>query len=79
MEQEFDLSAEMEEKLNQLVQDFFVEERKEELGNMEAMFVVDFIRDKIAPYFYNMGVEDSHAFLTDKLDDVFEIEKPLSK
>lgn len=30
---------------------------------------------EIAPTFYNLGVRDSHTYVSNKLDDLFEIEK----
>ncbi|WP_235182849.1 DUF2164 family protein [Gracilibacillus boraciitolerans] len=42
---------------------------------MEAGFLLDFFMVEFAPTFYNQGVKDAHQFLSEKLEDVFEIEK----
>jgi len=75
----FELSYEQKEDMTNMIHEYVQREHSEHLGNLEAMLLLDFFIENIGPIFYNMGVEDSHAFLTDKLDDVFEIEKPLSK
>ncbi|HLQ71468.1 MAG TPA: DUF2164 family protein, partial [Bacillota bacterium] len=54
-------------------------EHSEHFGNLEAMLLLDFFTENIAPIFYNMGITDSHAYMTEKLDDIFEIEKVISR
>ncbi|MDX8046889.1 DUF2164 domain-containing protein [Gracilibacillus sp. S3-1-1] len=69
------LSKAKQEDMIAALQDFFVQERQEELGNIEAEFMLDFIKKELAPAFYNQGVRDAHQFFSEKLEDVFEIEK----
>lgn len=71
----FDLKKEKKDEMIGLIQTYFKEEQEEELGNLQAMLFLDFIIEKLAPEFYNLGVEDSHNYLTDKIDDIFEIQK----
>jgi uncharacterized protein (DUF2164 family) len=75
MNQKFDLTKEQKEDMMRRVQTFFQKERDEEIGDLAAMMILDFIIEEIAPVFYNLGVADSHAFVTDKLEDLFGIEK----
>ncbi|SFM51818.1 Uncharacterized conserved protein, DUF2164 family [Gracilibacillus orientalis] len=75
MQTPFSLAKEKQDEMINTIQNYFATERQEELGNLEAGFILDFIMVEIAPTFYNQGVRDAHQFLSEKLEDVFEIEK----
>ena len=45
------------EELLKEIQVFFSEERGEDLGDLAALLVLDFIVDKIGPELYNQGLE----------------------
>ncbi|RCW63004.1 DUF2164 domain-containing protein [Saliterribacillus persicus] len=75
MKQPFELSKEKKEQLILSIKQYYLKERDEELGNLEAGFILDFIMKEIAPTFYNLGVEDAHHFLSEKLEDIFEIQR----
>ncbi len=75
MQPPFSLPKEKRDEMINAIQDYFAAERQEELGNLEAGFILDFFMINIAPTFYNQGVKDAHQFLSEKLEDVFEIEK----
>ena len=71
----FALTNDQREDFISLIQNYYLSERDEKLGNLEAGFLLDFFIREIAPSFYNIGVRDSHTYLSEKLDDLFEIEK----
>ncbi|SHN28074.1 DUF2164 domain-containing protein [Gracilibacillus kekensis] len=75
MKAPFTISKEKKEEMITSIQDFYLNERQEEIGNLEAGFLLDFFMNEIAPTFYNQGIKDAHQFLSEKLEDVFEIEK----
>ncbi|WP_058306072.1 DUF2164 domain-containing protein [Gracilibacillus massiliensis] len=75
MKAPFTISREKKEEMVTSIQDFYLNERQEEIGNLEAGFLLDFFMVEIAPIFYNQGIRDAHQFLSEKLEDVFEIEK----
>jgi uncharacterized protein (DUF2164 family) len=54
---------------------YFLEERGEELGDLAALLMLEFFADKLAPQFYNYGVGDAHEFMTQRLEDIFELNK----
>jgi len=60
---------------------YFKAELDQELGTFDAGFLLDFIGEKLGPYFYNQGLYDAQAILAGKLEEVenaiLEIEKPL--
>ncbi|PWU66889.1 DUF2164 domain-containing protein [Gracilibacillus dipsosauri] len=75
MKSPFTLSHEERNEFITLIQDYYLREHNEELGNLQAGFLLDFFMREIAPTFYNLGVRDSHTYVSNKLDDLFEIEK----
>lgn len=54
---------------------FFENERDEPIGDLAAMMLFDFFAEKLGPHFYNQGVRDSYSYMSEKLEDLFEIEK----
>lgn len=57
-----------------LVKEYFLKERDEEIGDLAATIFLDFIVEKMAPVFYNLGVQDSIGYLQDKLNDLCDLE-----
>lgn len=66
----FQLKDEDKRRLIQEIQDFFYNERDEEIGIIAAGLVLDFMVDNIAGKAYNKGVDDAKKFMFDKLDDI---------
>ncbi|PLR99153.1 DUF2164 domain-containing protein [Bacillus sp. T33-2] len=58
-----------------LIQKYYFEERGEELGDLGAMMLLDFITEKLGPHFYNLGVQDSYQYLSEKMEDLFDLQK----
>lgn len=75
MKPEFELTKEQKDDMIHLIQAYYEKEQGEMIGNMKAMLILDFFMEALAPTFYNLGVEDAHAYMTMKLDDIFEIQK----
>lgn len=75
MKPKFELSKEQKEDMIGSIKGYFEKERDEEIGDLAAMLMLEFFIEELAPTFYNIGVEDSHAFMTAKLEDLFEIQK----
>lgn len=65
------------------LQDYFNDELSQELSTFEAEFFLEFLTEKIGPYFYNQGLYDAQAILTSKVDiitdAIYEIEQPTDK
>lgn len=50
----------------------YIEENLDiEPGNLAAEMFVDFITEKIGPYFYNQGIADAAAALKEKVEDLY--------
>lgn len=61
------------EKRDEMVKDivhYFKNERDEEIGQLAAGMVLDFVMEKLAPEFYNQGVLDSCAYMNEKVEDM---------
>lgn len=74
MSEKFNLSKDQKDEMIGMIELYF-EKQGEEIGNLEAMMLLDFFVDKLATKFYNIGVEDCYEYMTTKLDDIFEIQK----
>ncbi|UZJ78012.1 DUF2164 domain-containing protein [Fictibacillus sp. KU28468] len=61
------------------IQQFFYDERGEEIGIIAAENFLDFFAKQIGPHFYNQGVRDSQNVLRDRLaaveDDLYALER----
>ncbi|MBI0582303.1 MAG: DUF2164 domain-containing protein [Methanomassiliicoccales archaeon] len=49
---------------------YFKEEREEEIGQLAAGLVLDFVIERMAPEFYNQGVIDSCAYMNERVEDL---------
>jgi uncharacterized protein (DUF2164 family) len=63
------------------IQRYFYEERSEEIGNLAAENLLEFIKEQLGPYFYNEAIKDARHLMVEKLasveDDLFALEKKL--
>ena len=52
-----------------------------EVSGFDAVFLVDFITERLGPHYYNQGLYDAQAVLAKKADDIGEailgLEKPV--
>lgn len=55
------------------IRNFFYNELDQDIGELKAMLVLDFFIENIGLNIYNKGVEDSHNYLQDKINDLYEI------
>ncbi len=75
MDNHFNLSKEKKEMMISAIKEFFFNERGEDIGDLASMMILDFIIEKLAPEFYNQGVFDSYTFMSEKIEDLFGIQK----
>jgi uncharacterized protein (DUF2164 family) len=57
-----------------LIKNYFLKERDEDLGDLSATMILDFFTKELAPEFYNQGVYDSYAYMNDKMEDLFALQ-----
>lgn len=67
-----DITFSKEEKslLVRKLQLYFSEELKQQIGQFDAEFLLDFISKELGAYYYNRGLYDAQAALNAKLEDV---------
>lgn len=77
-----DFSKQEKAEIIQKIQDYFIKELDQEIGQFEAEFLLNFFTDEIGPYYYNKAVQDSQAILQKKIDEIIEtidsLEKPIT-
>ena len=71
----FKLSKERRADMIGQIKQFFQTERDEEIGDLAASTVLDFMLDKLGKELYNEGVKDSYSYMNDKIIDVLGIQK----
>jgi len=52
------------------LQRYFREELEEEISDMRAKFLLDYILKEIAPLAYNRGVRDAEMFFRGRIEDL---------
>jgi len=57
------------------IKNYFSKEKEEELGDLAAGLMLEFIIEKLAPEFYNQGVCDSYKYMQDTVEDLLSIQK----
>jgi uncharacterized protein (DUF2164 family) len=71
----FKLTKEQREDMISEIKTYFLEEREEDMGDLAANLMLNFIIEKLAPEFYNKGVYDSYKYMSDRVEDVLSIQK----
>lgn len=73
MNKKIKLSKERKEAMRSKIVRYFGEERDEDLGELASQLILDFFLEELGGELYNQGVEDSHKYLFDKLEDLFAL------
>jgi uncharacterized protein (DUF2164 family) len=68
------LSKESREDMISAIKYYFLKEREEELGDLAAGLILDFIIKELAPEFYNQGVYDSQKYINDRVEELLSIQ-----
>lgn len=76
---EIRFSAEQKAQMTEKLQRYMEAELEVELGQFDADFLLDFIAKEMGHLFYNQGLYDAQAVLTDKMDGltdaIYQLEK----
>jgi uncharacterized protein (DUF2164 family) len=57
------------------LQAYFLRERDEELGQLAAMLLLDFVTAELGPTYYNAGIADANAWLQERSDDLLAMQR----
>lgn len=75
------LPKEQKSEIIRSVQNYFEVERSEEIGDLGAEQLIDFMIKELGPYIYNKGIEDARQAIHEKLnqidDELYSLEKPM--
>jgi uncharacterized protein (DUF2164 family) len=66
------LSKENTDKIVSEIQEYFTENLDQEIGNFDAMFLLEFFSDKIGNYFYNQALSDVSTLISKQSDETQE-------
>ena len=69
------ITKEKRDEMISAIKNYFLHEREEEIGDLRAGLMLDFIREELAPEFYNQGVSDSYTYMRDTIEDLLSIRK----
>jgi len=64
------LTSDQRKKAIQSIGRFLEEELEQDIGEMQAGFLLNYILTEIAPIAYNQGVSDARRFFDEKLQDL---------
>jgi uncharacterized protein (DUF2164 family) len=68
------LTKEQRADMVSAIKRYFKQERGEEIGDLGAGLLLDFIIERLAPEFYNQGVGDSSKYMSDRIEDMMSIQ-----
>lgn len=75
------LPRERKEHIMEQVKQYFAEERAEELGDIGAEQLIDFMIKELGPLLYNQAVQDARKLLLERMaaleDDLYALERPV--
>ncbi|WP_039984391.1 DUF2164 domain-containing protein [Vibrio owensii] len=73
------LERAQKEALATAIQDYMQDELEVEIGQFDTEFLIDFITEKLAPIYYNKGIEDAKTVIERRMlemtDELYEIEQ----
>lgn len=75
MKSKFNLSDEKKKACILQIQEYFLRERDEDLGYLAADLILNFFLDKLAPEFYNQGIDDAYKYMSDRVEDILSLYK----
>ncbi|MFC1887293.1 DUF2164 domain-containing protein [Candidatus Cloacimonadota bacterium] len=75
MKDRFELTRAEKDLLIEKIVHYFINERSEEIGRLAAELLLDFFTEAIGPEFYNRGVRDSISYMTERIEDMYSLEK----
>ncbi len=69
------LTKETRDDMVSAIKNYFLKEREEEIGDLAAGLILDFIIEELAPEFYNQGVYDSYKLMGDRIEDLMALQR----
>lgn len=77
------ITKEQQQSMVSDIQSFFSQERDEEITEFAAERVLEFVKERLAPHFYNAAVSDARHVLEQQFasleDEILTLERPIKK
>ncbi|PKM52298.1 MAG: DUF2164 domain-containing protein [Firmicutes bacterium HGW-Firmicutes-7] len=70
-----ELAKEQKKKAVEEIREYFAREREDLIGELAGELILDFITDKLGPYYYNQAVSDVQKYMNEKVEDLYGIMK----
>ena len=67
----FKLEKEVKTEMISAIQEYFINERDEEIGNLSADLLLQFMIQQVGPAIYNQAIRDAHALVNKKIEDLY--------
>jgi uncharacterized protein (DUF2164 family) len=74
-DEKLSLSKEKKDIMVSEIKKYFLKEREEEIGDLAAGLLLNFITERIAPEFYNKGINDAYGYMSERLEEMLGIQK----
>ncbi len=75
------IPKEQKQQLILLVQQYFRDERDEEIGDLPAEFLIDFMMKQLGPIIYNQAIDDLQTVMSQKMtsleEDMYALKMPV--
>ncbi|MBN6886190.1 uncharacterized protein (DUF2164 family) [Cytobacillus horneckiae] len=79
----YKISKEQQQMMIEEIQAYFSQERDEDLSEFAAERVLDFVKESLAPHFYNAGVNDVKTMVGEQFsaieDEILTLERPIRR
>jgi len=69
------ITREKRDDMISAIRTYFSKESDDEIGDLAAGLILDFIIDELAQEFYNQGVCDSYRYMEETIEDLLSIQK----
>ena len=74
-EKKIELSKDKRNQMISSIKSYFYNEREEELGDLAAGLILNFIIDELSLEFYNQGILDAYKYMSNSVEDLLSIQK----
>lgn len=76
---EIKLTKDQQKTAVEELKSYFQTEKDEEITDLSATLLLDFILKNIGPYVYNQAIKDAQQFMGEQVEELFTLEKSLRK
>ena len=75
MKKKIELTKEKRNDMIKMIKEYYYNEREEEIGDLAASLMLNFIVDELAAEFYNQGIYDAYKYFNDRAEEVLGLQR----